>query len=56
MAVKSLYINLLLLLFNSVLSEVIQLDRDKPPSEAMKDFEFIVINYVDNSRASKESI
>ncbi len=37
-------------------SEVIELNRNKRPSVVMKDFEFFVMNFVDNSRASKEAI
>ena len=37
-------------------SEVVELNRNKPPSVVMKDFEFFVMNFIDNSRASKEAI
>ena len=56
MATKFLKFSLLLLLSTSVWSEVIELNRNKPPSVVMKDFEFLVMNFVDNSRASKEAI
>ena len=38
------------------LGEVIQLSRNNPPSVAIADFEFVIMNYIDNSRDSKESI
>ena len=56
MATKFLKFSLLLLLSTSVRSAVIELNRNKPPSVVMKDFEFFVMNFVDNSRASKEAI
>ena len=39
-----------------VVSEVIEITRNNPNNAAMGDFEFTVMNYIDNSRASRESI
>jgi hypothetical protein len=48
--------NILLLSSQVVFGEVIELNKNQHPSVVMKDFEFSVINYFDNSRASKEAI
>lgn len=54
MAAKLLY--LLLLFSTSVWSEVIEMNRNRLPSVVMKDFDFFVMNFVDNSKASEEAI
>ena len=38
-----------------VSAEVMELNRKNPPNVALAGFEFVVMNYVDSSQASKDS-